>query len=223
MLTSILFDLDETLIDRGATMKGFLIKQHGRFPELLNCESHMFVNAVLQYQNNGYADKRVAYQSALADLKQESKLINRLMDDFESTYGTESVLFPGTHEVLGALGREYKIGLVSNGRSIGQRNKIRSAELESFLDAVVISEEVGIKKPDPRIFLQCLELLSTNANEAGYVGDNPVNDIEPAMKLGMKSIWIRNSRYSPPNESNAMVSSISELPRAIGELCSTNS
>ena len=80
---------------------------------------------------------------------------------------------------------------------------------------VVISEEVGVKKPDPSIFVHCLELLSVEASCAAYVGDNPANDIEPANKLGMISIWVENSNFEAPHVVKANVSNVSQLTYTI--------
>lgn len=215
MLKAILFDLDETLIDRDITMRNFLVGQYGRFVSRLDCEHRVFVEAVISHQAGGYADKRTAYRNALSELGLDSGLLDDIMMDFEAEYGNEAAVFPGACDVLATLRRDYTIGLVTNGRSLSQRNKLRSAGLGELFDAVIISEEVGIRKPDTRIFFLCLQRLNIRPEEALYVGDNPENDIAPAVRTGMKAVWLKNDRFRPPLGMGGVISAISELP---GEL-----
>jgi putative hydrolase of the HAD superfamily len=217
-LSSIIFDLDETLIDREATMRKFLIGQRQRLSNLIDCNDANYADVVIGFQNGGYADKRSAFQSALSELNQSQQHIDHIVKDFESLYGNEAIPFKGVRDTLVILRDSYSLGLVSNGRSIGQRNKIQSANLNDLFDAIVISEEIGIKKPDPAIFVHCLEQLSVCADSAAYVGDNPANDIEPANKLGMISIWVENPNFHAPQEADAIISNISDLPDAISRL-----
>jgi len=218
-LSSIIFDLDDTLIDREATMRKFLITQRQRLARLLNCGDIEYANSVLKFQNGGYADKRTAFQSALFELNQEEVHVESIVNDYESIYGNEAIAFPDVRNTLLELRKVFSLGLISNGRSKGQRNKIRSSNLDGLFDVVVISEEVGVKKPDPSIFVHCLKLLSVKANCAAYVGDNPVNDIEPANQLGMISIWVENSKFAAPYNVGATISNISDLADAISALC----
>lgn len=68
MIRAILFDLDETLIDRNETMRLFLANQHSRFPALRACDSDVFAAECLRFQHNGYADKLEAYSKACVSL-----------------------------------------------------------------------------------------------------------------------------------------------------------
>lgn len=214
-ITAIIFDLDETLIDREATMYNFLIEQHGRLSSLQVCEDIHYADTVLRYQEGGYANKRDAFQSALAELHLEQGLLEIIIEDFEAEYGKKAISFPDARMTLEILRQTYSLGLITNGRSLGQRNKLESAMLNNFFDVIVISEEAGTKKPDLAIFSRCLDLLSVDAQNAAYVGDNPTNDIEPANKLGMVSIWMENDRFRKPAKVTASISTLSDLPAAI--------
>jgi putative hydrolase of the HAD superfamily len=218
MLRALVFDLDETLIDRQETMRRFLLDQHQRLASKIALSADEFASAVLSYQNGGYADKRVAYDLALSEYGAGSDLIDRLMSDFSAVYGEVAVCFPGVEEVLSRLHERFALGLISNGRSKGQRNKMNAAGITQYFDAIVISEEFGSKKPDPAIFLHCLKLLDLSAEEVWYVGDNPTNDIDPAMKLGMRTIWLRNSQFPVAQSAHAAINHVSELLLLI-EMC----
>jgi len=88
MIRAILFDLDETLINRNETMRLFLVDQHNRFPALRVCGSDVFAAECLRFQNNGYADKFEAYSKACASVGiREANLPEVLFNDFKDQYG----------------------------------------------------------------------------------------------------------------------------------------
>ena len=219
MIKAILFDLDETLIDRAETMRRFLVAQHRIFPGLSGCTSATFASICLSYQDNGYADKQTAYTSACMALGvKNSSLAEKLYADFKDRYGNEPVPFPDVSETLKLLRRKYRIGLVSNGRTKGQTAKINAGGISEFFSSICISESVGCKKPDAAIFQACLDELSVQPNEAVFVGDNPIVDIEPAKKLGMFTVWVKNPHFPAPVICDGIVTNICELPSVVAKL-----
>jgi FMN phosphatase YigB (HAD superfamily) len=70
-----------------------------------------------------------------------------------------------------------------------------AAGLENQFDPIIVSDEVGLKKPDPRIFQLALDHADVDdALAAVYVGDNPTDDIGGAKAFGMSTIWYRRFR-----------------------------
>lgn len=219
MIKAILFDLDETLVDRTETMRRFLVAQHERFPELSGHSSVSFVNTCLRYQDNGYADKLSAYALVCEEIGvANSNLAGELFADLKERYGADAVLFPSVVETLRLLQSQYRIGLVSNGRTKGQTAKIESCGISAFFSSVCISESFGCKKPDPAIFRACLEELSVKPEEAVFVGDNPLVDIEPAKKIGMFAIWVKSSHFPAPAICDGVITCIEELPAIVAEV-----
>lgn len=219
MIRAILFDLDETLVDRTETMRRFLVAQHERFPELSGHSSTTFANTCLKYQDNGYADKLGAYESVCENLElADSGLSGALLADFKERYGADAVPFPNVVETLRLLQSQYRIGLVSNGRTKGQTAKIESFGIKGFFSSICISESFGCKKPDPTIFKVCLDELSVRPEEAVFVGDNPLVDIEPAKKIGMFAVWVRNPHFPAPATCDGVITSIVELPPLVADL-----
>ena len=160
MIRAVLFDLDETLIDRAETMRKFLQDQYHRFPDLSVNAVDLFVDACLNYQNNGYADKHLAYKSACDDFGSKNLILaDLLFEDFKEHYGKDPVLFPGVVETLGTLRKNYLLGLVSNGRSRAQVAKLEVSGISELFSSICISESIGSKKPDHSIFLYCLNEL----------------------------------------------------------------
>jgi putative hydrolase of the HAD superfamily len=64
--------------------------------------------------------------------------------------------------------------------------------------AILVSEAVGLAKPDPRMFHLALEQLRVAPSQAVYVGDHPVIDVQGASEAGLTAIWLRRSMPWPP-------------------------
>lgn len=106
---------------------------------------------------------------------------------------------PHHAEVLSALkARGLRLGVCSNfTHTPTAREVLARAELLPFFDAVVVSEEVGFRKPRPEIFRAALEALGTEAGETLHVGDNLDADVAGAAALGIPAAWITR-RVSDP-------------------------
>ncbi len=115
----------------------------------------------------------------------------------------------------------YKLGIVSNGRSVKQWEKIIRLGLQHFFNVVVISEEAGSEKPDPRIFQRALNELQIEPEESVYVGDHLKIDIAGANRAGMISVKIRRGKhkYEKASESNMepryVIRKLSDLLRIV--------
>ena len=93
--------------------------------------------------------------------------------------------------------RQVPWGIVTNG-SPSQHGKCRAAGLDRLAPFIIVSEEAGYRKPDPRIFRDALEATGlANPEQVMFVGDNPLADIDGAKRFGMKAAWVRRSRSYP--------------------------
>lgn len=210
MLRVVVFDLDQTLLDRTATFHHFLEKQYLRFQrDLQVVSSAEYIATVHTYDGNGYTPKLDVYTQVCTDLP--LGLSEKLYADFKEVYGQEPILFGDTVTVLETLAARYKLGLITNGRSRGQNAKIDGAGIRRFFDAIKISEEEGVKKPSPIIFERCLEQLGVPPAQAVYVGDHPEKDVVAAQQAGLKGIWVRSRNYTAPESADGTVDNLSEL------------
>ena len=109
----------------------------------------------------------------------------------------DAELVAGAPEVLEDIRRRgYKIALIANADSIDARNILSACRLDSYFDATIISGELGIEKPDSRIFQVALDELRVKPGKALMVGNRLDTDIVGANRVGIKSAWFRwNSRY----------------------------
>jgi len=143
----------------------------------------------------------------------EEETLERLHDLYRRHLRT--TLYPCVEEVIGTLSKRYRLALLSNTMSDTPRIILRRSGLLGHFDAVVCSRDVGIRKPNPRIFLYVLEKLGVKPEEAVHVGDSVEDDMEGASRAGIKAILIRGpgtSRWAGPS-----VASVCELPRIIAE------
>ena len=99
------------------------------------------------------------------------------------------ILFMTARDDFRSKQRGYRLGILTNGPSYGQRAKVRKSGLEDLLDAVVVSGETDCAKPDPRIFEMIAEMLSLPTAQCAYVGDMFRNDIYGAHLAGMVPVW----------------------------------
>jgi putative hydrolase of the HAD superfamily len=107
--------------------------------------------------------------------------------------------FPETRAVLGLLRErhEHRLGLLTNGLSCLQREKIHGAGLEPYFDAVCVSGDLGVGKPDRHPFRHLLDRLGSSPERAAMVGDNPERDVAGAQASGLRGIWLDRGDRRP--------------------------
>lgn len=133
-----------------------------------------------------------------------------LADTYPRHLGCHAELLPGATELLQALHGRMKIALVSNGVSEIQRSRLSRCPFTPLLDAVVISEEVGVSKPDPRMVdIALAQLGCEDKRQAVLLGDSLTADIAAARSAGIDSIWF-NPAHRPGDGATYLVQSLDE-------------
>lgn len=107
----------------------------------------------------------------------------------------------------------WKIGIVTNGTVGQQMLKVKTLGLEKYVDAVVISEAEGVKKPDVRIFHLAAERIGVGLAGSWMVGDHPAADISGGQGAGMATGWVTRGRdwpesMEPPSLSGATAAEV---------------
>ncbi|MDO4230246.1 MAG: HAD family hydrolase [Capnocytophaga sp.] len=111
----------------------------------------------------------------------------KLLELYRNHYPTLT-LNEGASEIFNLCkSKGYKTGLITDGRSITQRNKLKAVGIETIFDKIVISEEFGSSKPEERNFTIFQE---NEIDEYYYIGDNPKKDFITPNKLGWTSICL---------------------------------
>lgn len=115
---------------------------------------------------------------------------------YRSHYQALRRAVPGARPLLRRLHGRARIGIVTNNAVAEQEEKLRHIGLADAVDALVISEAVGVAKPDPRIFAIALERLGGSPEEAVMVGDSWSNDVRGARGAGIRPVWF--NRFGEP-------------------------
>lgn len=112
----------------------------------------------------------------------------------------DEFVYPEAEECLSKLSKKYKIGIIAN-QTFGSKERLEKMGLLKYINLVVTSAEEGVAKPDLRIFQIALDRANCKPEEAVMVGDRIDNDIVPANKVGMKTIWIKQGfgKYALPS------------------------
>ncbi|MGN0619005.1 MAG: HAD family hydrolase [Ruminiclostridium sp.] len=129
-------------------------------------------------------------------------------------------LYNDTEECLKLLSSKYRIGVIAN-QSLGTAGRLKSFGILKYIDLVVASAEEGVAKPNKRIFEIALSRADCKANQAVMIGDRIDNDIVPAKKLGMGTVWIKQGfgRYwNITNEEERADSEVNSLTELCGIL-----
>ena len=93
--------------------------------------------------------------------------------------------FEGTLEVLKSLKEKYTLGVLTNGNA-----SIETLKIDHLFDFYLNAEMVNDSKPGAKMFEEALKITQLCPEEVCHVGDHPDNDVEAAVKLGMKAIWL---------------------------------
>jgi putative hydrolase of the HAD superfamily len=198
---AILFDLDDTII-AFSTVSGRLWKDLcKRFtPHVDGLDAEKLLEAIDKSRNwywddpdrhrrgrlNLFVARRELVSLAFSDLGiDDTETANRLADAYSTEREEAVTLFTGAIDTLKYYrNKGLKLALVSNGGSELQRKKIDRFNLEPFFDCITIEGELGVGKPDERIFLHTLEKLDVSTTEAWMIGDDLERDVAAAQKLG---------------------------------------
>ena len=131
----------------------------------------------------------------MAELASQNKLPYK---DAAKEFGLETIKWPqqlerlynGAAETLEKLKPRYHLGIIAN-QNPGTEERLKAYGIHHFFDVIIASAEAGLDKPDPEIFRLALREAGCMPDEAFMVGDRLDNDIAPAKKLGMKTVWVR--------------------------------
>jgi putative hydrolase of the HAD superfamily len=110
------------------------------------------------------------------------------------------------------------MGSVTNGAIRSQRPKIEALEISAYFEAILISEEQGVKKPDSEIYRRAMRKLGSAPENTVFVGDHPIADIEGPARLGIRTIWKRNTYWPAPKQMDAAIDGLEEIPSIIARL-----
>lgn len=180
---AIIFDLDDTLYSEHQ----FVLSGYQAVAKLIGPQPTIDVLEFL----NSLPSTAAAFDELLRVLPEVSLTISTLVECYRS-HSPTLILPDESSEILRYFAdRSIPMGLLTDGRSITQRNKIASLGIEHYFQSIVISEEFGSAKPTPANYQWFEKQLK--ATEFVYVADNPKKDFVAANQLGWTTICLLDS------------------------------
>ncbi len=187
----VLFDLDDTLCDHDTSLRLRLRRAFATAVEgLPGIDLEALVAASVARAVGGTEH----FGALLASFGvTDPARVERAVETYASDryYGLK--LFDEALDVIEAIRREARVGMITNGPSRIQRDKVLRLEIGELFPFILVSEEEGIAKPDPAIFRRALELGRARPEDAVYIGDNPDADVGGARAAGIRSVWVNRA------------------------------
>jgi len=207
-ITTVLFDLDDTLFDRQRAQHAIIESFIETLPQLSHGIGRQdVISAFFESDRRALEAYHVGYpirefrdrrsEIFLATLGLDTGLAGELSRMYVSIYETLDTPVDGAVSVVDELSRSYSLGIVSNGFPDIQGKKVESIGLKGHISCMVLSEVLGVAKPDTAIFEYALTVLGAEPSESLYVGDSFENDVVGAKGAGMMACWF-NPRHRPP-------------------------
>ncbi len=203
------FDLDDCLFDSTNLSKQSRIKGIDAMIDLgLNVDRNEAIKMIQEIVNEYGSNSSKHYDIFIRRLNQLDDNFNlSFSDQFKyiaravMAYHEEKVnsikLYSDVQETLETLrNKGIKTAIITDGIPLKQYEKILRLNLQKIIDLVVISDEIGVKKPNPRLFDYCLKKFKIKGPETLYIGDRIDKDIIPALLNNIHSVIIhRGGKY----------------------------
>ena len=214
----ILFDADDTLFhfDAFAGLAQLFSRYQLHFDQV---EFHRYQQLNLplwqQYQDGQISATQLQQRRFEPYATKLGVSAMQLNQEFLLTMATLCTLLPGARELLDFLQGKARLGIITNGFTAMQQARLEHCGVADIFDPLVISEQVGVAKPDPKIFQHTFaQLGQPDKCRILMIGDNPHSDVLGAQNAGIDSCWL-NSRALPTPVGitpTFQVASLFELP-----------
>jgi HAD superfamily hydrolase (TIGR01549 family) len=206
LVRAVLFDLDDTLFDHQYAARAALQavrachecfmavafedldRAHARFLEEMHHEV-MLGRIPLDEARR----ERFGRLFGAMGVEADASLAGVAAARYRERYQAARRAIDGAAILLPLIRSRARVGVVSNNLLEEQREKLRHCGLDGFVDALVVSEEAGVSKPDPLIFRLALDRLGCEAGEAVMIGDSWAADVAGARAAGIRAIWFNPS------------------------------
>ena len=211
-MRAVFLDVDDTLVDYDHAARASFRATLGEgadYDEFCSLDHYeRYLNGLLTFGQ--MREQRMADYLTMIDHPGDPiELERRRYDGLAEHY----LLFDDALPCVDALKeRGLLVGLITNNESVHQRAKIAKVGLEGLFDAVVISGEIGVAKPDPEIFTHACGLLGVAPSDAMHIGDNRYADAEGALGAGLRGVWLdRRHEHDGSEVDFEVISSLREV------------
>ncbi|MFP4662264.1 MAG: YjjG family noncanonical pyrimidine nucleotidase [Halanaerobiales bacterium] len=205
----LLFDADGTLFDfdraEGYALEKCIVYFEREFQQELHLKNYREIN------NKIWLDfERGIITAEELKIERFRQFINKIEEDikaevFAERYldflGEAAFLIEGVEELLSGLSKNYRMLILTNGLAKVQRKRLALSPIKDYFEDIVISEELGIAKPDPDIFQYSLDKMKCNKkDEVLMIGDSISSDIRGGVEYGIDTCWYNPYQQNAPEE-----------------------
>jgi HAD superfamily hydrolase (TIGR01549 family) len=217
MIRAALFDLDDTLFDHRGCARDALSAVYGSHPCFQSMTFAALEQRHAEFLEQLHSEVMVGRLSVDAA---RIERFRRLLDAagvnghtetarvlawlYRDTYRQRRRAVTGAAALMAAVKRHARLGIVSNNVLEEQQEKLRVCGLDQFVDELVVSQEVGVSKPNPEIFRVALDRLRVTPQQTVMVGDSWAADVEGARAAGIRSLWFNPSGMPMPDPTAAV-------------------
>ena len=200
----IFFDIDDTLLDNTEAERDAAAKFFMRHRETLNSPKDEFIDR-WRTTTEHFIQRYISGELSFQDQRRERlrqifgeniSLSNTEADSmFEAYLGFYEgswQLLPDVKACLDELDG-YRLGIISNGNAVQQRQKLTALGIIEKFSPIVISEEVGVSKPDPGIFQFACRKAGVAPSDCWHIGDNLTADAQGSISAGLRGVWLNRN------------------------------
>lgn len=227
-IDAVLFDLDDTLLDGAAAWRSGMERLMLRCPQVDEDACFEAWDSAFQEHYPRYLAGELSFEeSRIARIRSWSARLSIGVEegdelawfaDYLVGYEEGWTAFADVHGAIAAL-EGFLLGVVTNGEGAQQRAKLAALGLTDHFEVVVAAGDVGVAKPDRRIFHLAAERLGVAVSRCLFVGDQRDVDSLGAMRAGMSALWLnRNGERAPEDGLVMEIASLSGLARAVRAL-----
>ena len=210
-IKAILFDLGNTLYDKNQFLKqafAEVVKYLAKNHNLNYRNTYALINRIWKIKTSHY---EFIFDDLLRILGiYSAELLTKTQERY---HGFKPAIkpYPGVKPMLNALGKKYRLGLVTDGHPTMQRNKIAALGLTKSFDTTIFTADYSpqYKKPNPFVYRLAMEKLDATPQETIYVGDNPYDDFKGARELGIFTVRVLQGEFKTVRLNNGYEADVS--------------
>ena len=209
MIKALIFDLDNTLIDRQRAFREMLHREFSKITDDVDLINKM-VEDIIVWDKNGEVSRDITFNM----WKDKYGFVKPTPEELSTSWSNESgkvaYLYPDVRETLSKLKGKYKLAILSNGNKVSQRRKLETIAIYDLLDYSLVSGEFSVNKPDPRIYHYVCGQLGLDPEECAYIGDNYRIDVEGSKNAGLYPVYVCRTKGDAVSDC-LTINNISEL------------
>ena len=209
---AILFDMDDTIFDHSMTCRAALGQLRGaeRLLRRMSLEAlwREYSRLLDAIQPDIFAGRLTIQQARVERFQRLARMCGREVSPdeaqefsrrYRASYQELRRLVPGVRRLLERLHGRAVIGVVTNNEVAEQEGKLDFFGIRSLIDFMIVSEGVGVSKPEPGIFRLALDRAGATANETVMVGDSWRSDVMGARNVGIRPVWFNRFHLTRPD------------------------